>query len=172
MLTIIVIENVPLFLLLTALFTSTLVILRHPHAMQNKYYVLDTFMAYLLLFPVGINCVWTFIMNTFLANQVLSLIDWGPQPFQFEFAVANLSIGATAIIAFRETFEFRLAIIITAGIYLWGCAISHIKQILLSPFFNLEHVGSALYIDLIIPFVLFSLVFARFLATKPSSGGT
>lgn len=162
-----VILNVPLILLLLALLFGVLTVSRHiEKATPDKHFVYDTFIGYILLLPIGITSIWMFITNTWLAHEILGLYGWHAMPFQFEYAVANLAIGVTCFIAFRESFDFRVAAIIVSGIYLWGCAAGHIKQLLISPYFVLEQIGSLLFMELIVPFILFSLVFARLLDHK------
>lgn len=106
------------------------------------------------LFALGFTGVYTFIMHTFYAEWSAAAIGWTPSPFQFEVAVADLSMGILGIVSFRASYGFRLATVIASATMLWGDAIGHLYQMMMHENFAPGNAGSWFWLDIVIPLLL------------------
>lgn len=106
------------------------------------------------LFTLGVTSVYAFIMHAFFQDIASAAIGWSPSPFEYEVAMANLAIGVIAILSFNASYNFRLAVVIGATIWLWGDATGHIYQLIKNQNYSIGNVGSWFWMDLYIPLLL------------------
>jgi hypothetical protein len=113
---------------------------------------------------VGIVGIWSFIGHTVFADQVAQSIGWPPgNPFQTEVALTNLAFGILGLLSVKITGSFRLATIIGYSIFMAGAGIGHIYQLVVFNDIAPDNVGIPLYLDFIVPLILFILYY---LATR------
>ncbi len=125
----------------------------------NKALVIDTVLAYFILFTIGIGYLYNFIMHVFFAEFTAEFIGWAPSPFQLEVGFASLGFAITGILAFGCSFGFRAATIIGPAFFLWGAAGGHIYQMVIAGNFSPGNAGSVFISDLILPIIGFALLF-------------
>jgi hypothetical protein len=105
-------------------------------------------------FGLGVTGIFAFIMHGFYPQLAANNIGWHSNPFQYEVAIANLSFGLLGLLAVWAPFQFRLATVLGACIWLWGAAIGHIHQIILHHNMSMGNAGSWLWMDILIPLIL------------------
>lgn len=116
-------------------------------------------MAYILFFNVGLMGFIAFISHTFFANFTAEKIGWeGGNPFQYEIAAANLSLGVLGVLAFWLRGSFWIATVLGSSIFLLGAFVVHIIQFSkgnTAPF----NIGILIWAnDLILPILMLSLL--------------
>lgn len=88
---------------------------------------IETFLAYILLFNVGLMGLLGAYAHVFLGPETALSIGWEPgSPFQYEVGMANLSYGVLGIIAFWVRGRFWTACIIGWVVLFLGCFIGHV----------------------------------------------
>ena len=80
--------------------------------------------------------------------------------------MADLAIGATAVIAFWRDLNFKAAAVSAASIFLLGDAVGHVKQMLVAGNFAPGNAGVPFYIDIICPVLAVALLV---IAKRPSA---
>lgn len=128
---------------------------------MDKLAAIDTFIAYMLLLGLGLPSIQAFIMHTFFPSFTAEFIGWQTSPFQFEVAVADLAFGVGGILAWRANFGYRVAVMLMSSIFLLGCAVGHIKQMLIANNFAPGNAGSPLVYDILLPVILILLWLLR-----------
>lgn len=116
-------------------------------------------LLYLLAIAVGVGGLWGFIGHVFFADRVAAYIGW-PQgsPFQFEVGIANLAFGILGLLCIRIRGDFWTATIISSSTFLLGDAYGHIRDIIVNGNYAPGNAGAPLYLDVIIPVLLISLL--------------
>lgn len=109
---------------------------------------------WMAFFGLGFTGCFAFVMHAFFPLLTAVNIGWEFSPFQFEVALANLTLGVLGLLSFRASFGFRLATLIASMCILWGDALGHFYQKIV--FKNLVFIGTGswVYMDLIIPLIL------------------
>jgi len=118
----------------------------------------EIFYRWVALLPVGLTSIYGFIMHAFFPDYTAGVIGWANSPFQFEVAIANLSIGVIALISNRANYDFRLATVIACTCWFWGDACGHIYQMVAHHNFAPGNAGSWFYLDIIIPIILIACI--------------
>lgn len=95
---------------------------------------------------------------SFFPPPLARLIGWDVSPFQFEVGMADLAIGATAVIAFWRDLNFKAAAVCAASIFLLGDAVGHVKQMLIAGNFEPGNAGVPFYTDIICPVLAIALL--------------
>ncbi len=114
----------------------------------------ESLFCWTALLALGITGVYTFIMHAYFPSLSAAAIGWATSPFQYEVAVANLAVGVLGLLAFRASYDFRLATTVAASVWLWGDAIGHIYQMARFHNFSSGNAGSWFWIDVVLPIVL------------------
>lgn len=60
----------------------------------------ERYLAWILLLPIGVTGLWAGLFHIAFPAVAAADIGWQVSPFQFEVAMADLAIGATAIASF------------------------------------------------------------------------
>lgn len=114
----------------------------------------ENLFRWVVLLALGFTGIYTFIMHAFFPTVSAATIGWITSPFQYEVAMADLTIGILGILAFKASIGFRKATVIAAMILLWGDAIGHIRQMIIENNFSSGNAGSWFWMDIIIPLIL------------------
>ncbi|WP_147470750.1 DUF6790 family protein [Legionella jordanis] len=114
---------------------------------------------WLSLLALGFTSIYAFGMHAFFPAMTAHQIGWKTSPFQFEVAMANLAFGITAILAFKASFGFRLAMVIGSSCWLWGNALGHVAQMLIHDNYSIGNTGSWFWMDIIVPLLLIFCLF-------------
>jgi Family of unknown function (DUF6790) len=124
----------------------------------------EALLAYYVLFAVGLNYLYNFVMHAFYGEMVARFIGWADSPFQLEVAYASLGFAAVGFFAFKSTLPVRFAAILGPAFFEWGAAGGHIYQILTAHNFAPGNAGAVLYTDIFLPIIGFALLWLKWKA--------
>jgi hypothetical protein len=118
----------------------------------------EIYLTWAFVFIIGIGGIWAFIGHTLFAERVAESIGWAAgNPFQQEVAFANLSIGILGLLSARIAGSFRIATLLSYGIFMFGAAVVHMWQIVTAHNLSANNTGMILLVDLLMPVLLFCL---------------
>lgn len=121
---------------------------RPPHSFAI---VVEALFAYFLLFSIGFANLYNFVMHVFFGKQAAAFIGWDDSPFQTEVGFASLGMAVVGLLAFKGSFDLRLAAIVAPACFLWGAAGVHIYQMVTAHNFAPGNAGIIFYDDLLVP---------------------
>ncbi len=134
---------------------------------KTKNRIFEVFLLWFLVIMVGIGSIWAFIGHVFMSNMTAALIGWpAGNPFQLEVGVANLSFGILGVLCWKFRDNFWTASVIAISVFYLGAAYIHIVNIMQSGNMAPGNAGFALYIDILIPIILFALLIAHKMTTN------
>ncbi|WGJ13583.1 hypothetical protein QEV83_12880 [Methylocapsa sp. D3K7] len=145
-----VLQNLPALLFVVALLVAA--------ARRRHGPAAERFLSWVLLLPIGVTGLWAGAFHVFFPATAARLIGWDVSPFQFEVGMADLAIGATAVIAFWRDLNFKAAAVCAASIFLLGDAVGHVKQMLIAGNFEPGNAGVPFYTDIICPVLAIALL--------------
>ncbi len=115
----------------------------------------------LLVIALGYQMFFMGLLHVFFGKTMAGYIGWETgSPFQFEVGIAGMAIGALGILCTWFTGEFWLAAIIAASIFMWGCSLGHLRDMIRKKNYNPGSAGYVFYWDMLMPvamIVLYSL---------------
>jgi hypothetical protein len=113
-----------------------------------------------LVFLVGVPGIVGASGHILAADQVAESIGWPKgSPFQYEVGVANLSFGVLGIMCSWVKGDFWTATVVGYSVFLWGAAIGHVREMVTQKNFNPGNAGLVFYMDVLVPTVLYVLLF-------------
>jgi hypothetical protein len=139
-----VLGNLPAFLFVAALLIAAL---RPPRRWSTP----ERFLSWILLLPVGVTGLWAAVFHLVFPSVAAELIGWQTSPFQFEVGMADLAIGATAVVSFWCSLPFKAAAVCAASIFLLGDAVGHVQQMLQAANFAPGNAGVPFFMDVLCP---------------------
>ena len=74
--------------------------------------MVEALFSYFLLFSIGVSFFYNFVMHTFFGEMSAKFIGWENSPFQLEVGFASLGFAVVGFLAFRRSFDFRLAAVV------------------------------------------------------------
>lgn len=163
-----ILGNFTLTFLVVGLIASCLALLRAPKPL-TKPTVIEALFSYFLLFSVGFSFLYNFVLHTFLGKMSAHFIGWQDSPFQLEVGFASLGFAIVGFLAFRRSFDLRLAAVLGPAAFLLGAAGGHIYQMITTHNFAPGNAGIIFYTDIIIPLIGFAFLVAE---RKLRAGGT
>ena len=89
-------------------------------------------------------------------------IGWQDSPFQAEVGFASLGFAVVGFLAFRRSFEMRLAAVVGPAFFLLGAAGGHVYQMITAHNFAPGNAGVIFYTDILIPIIGFALLWLQF----------
>jgi hypothetical protein len=98
-----------------------------------------------------------------------SFIGWEDSPFQLEVGFASLGFAAIGFLAFRGSFDLRLAAIVGPACFLWGAAGGHVYQMITAHNFAPGNAGIIFYSDILVPIVGFIFLWLQHRSAPPGS---
>ena len=107
--------------------------------------VVEALFSYFLLFSIGLASLYNAIFHIFFGKLAASYIGWEDSPFQLEVGFASLGLAVVGIMAFKRSFDFRLAAIVGPACFLWGAAAGHIYQMITAHNFAPGNAGVIFY---------------------------
>lgn len=110
-----VLSNFGLFMFVLAV----VFIILHKLIVQSRVPSDEIVYRWMALFPLGVTGVYAFVMHAFYPAVADASIGWSPSPFEYEVAVADLSLGMIAILSFNASFGFRLAAVIANVVFFY-----------------------------------------------------
>ena len=112
----------------------------------------------LLEIGLGYQMVFFGIFHIFFGDKIAALIGWEKgSPFQYEVGLADLAMGVLGILCGYYTGLFWLATIIMTSIFLWGCVIGHLRDMIKNKNFNPGSSGFVFWWGLLMPIALIIL---------------
>jgi hypothetical protein len=115
--------------------------------------VVEALFSYFLLFSIGFSLFYNFVLHSFFGEMAAGFIGWKNSPFQAEVGFASLGYAVIGFLAFRRSFELRLAAVIGPSLFLVLAGIAHIRQIIIAHNYAPGNAGLFLYMDFVIPIV-------------------
>jgi hypothetical protein len=129
--------------------------------------VIEALFSYFLLFSIGLANVYNFVLHVFFGKMAATFIGWADSPFQLEVGFASLGMAAVGLLAFRGSFDMRLAAIVGPACFLWGAAAGHIYQMITAHNFAPGNAGVIFYSDILVPVVGFIFLWLQRRAAAP-----
>src|SRR5215471_5005915 len=90
----------------------------------------------------------------------------GQSPFQLEVGFASLGFAVVGLLAFRGSFDLRLAAIVGPACFLWGAAGVHVYQMITAHNFAPGNAGIIFYSDVLVPIVGFIFLWLQHRAAR------
>ena len=111
------------------------------------------------MITVGIGSVFFFIAHTVFADATAASIGWpAGNPFQYEVAVANLTIATLGILCYWIRGNFWVATVIAFSVQWLGAAVVHIREIVVAANYAPNNAGLTFYLDILMPLILIALL--------------
>jgi hypothetical protein len=121
---------------------------------------LDQLLTNALVIGLGCQLLGFAVGHLFKADAIAEHIGWKKgSPFQLEVGIADLAIGILGILCAWFSGGFRLATVIAATIWLWGCVAGHIRDMIRNRNFSPGSAGFVFYWGLLYPVFLIVLLF-------------
>ena len=155
-----VLGNFTLTFLVIGLIASGLALVRAPKPLTAPV-VVEALFAWFLLFSIGVSFFYNFVFHTFFGAFAASLIGWEDSPFQLEVGFASLGFAVVGFLAFRRSFDLRLAAVVGPALFLWGAAGGHVYQMITAHNFAPGNAGIIFYTDILIPLIGFLLLWLQ-----------
>jgi hypothetical protein len=126
---------------------------------RTKGRVAEIFLQWFLVVSVGLVSVVFFISHTVIADTTAASIGWpAGNPFQYEVAVANLTIGTLGILCYWIRENFWIATVIAFSVQWLGAAVVHIREIVVAANYAPNNAGLTFYLDILMPVMLIALL--------------
>ena len=117
--------------------------------------IVEALFSYFLLFSIGFSYLYNFVLHVFFGKLAASFIGWEDSPFQLEVGFASLGFAVVGLLAFRGSFDLRLAAIVGPACFLWGAAGGHVYQMITARNFAPGNAGIIFYSDILVPIIGF-----------------
>src|SRR5215510_9078725 len=92
--------------------------------------IVEALFSYFVLFSIGFSNLYNFVLHVFFGKLAAGFIGWEDSPFQLEVGFASLGFALVGLLAFRGSFDLRLAAIVGPAGFLWGAAGGHVYQMI------------------------------------------
>jgi hypothetical protein len=146
---------------------ASAIALWHAPRPRSAAVVVEALFAYFLLFSIGLANVYNFVLHVFFGKMAAGFIGWEDSPFQQEVGFASLGMGVVGLLAFRGSFDMRLASIVGPACFLWGAAGVHIYEMITAHNFAPGNAGVIFYSDILVPVVGFIFLWLQRRAAAP-----
>lgn len=134
---------------------------------KSQQFVLESLLQYLLPISIGVMGIVSFISHLFFSEETAKMIGWAAgNPFQYEVAAANLSIGIAGILCIYYKKGFWLATALISSIYLLFDAVVFVMYISMDAPGYCSWGFFRFFADFLIPLFLLcvALLYARHIA--------
>jgi hypothetical protein len=156
-----VLSNFTLSFLLIGLIASGVALMRARKPLTPAV-VVEALFAYFLLFSIGFGLLYNFVMHTFFGAMSARFIGWEDSPFRAEVGFASLGFAVVGFLAFRRSFDCRLAAVIGPALFLLGAAGGHLYQMSTAGNFAPGNAGAIFWTDILIPIIGFVLLWLQY----------
>jgi hypothetical protein len=134
---------------------ASAVALWHARPPRSAAVVVDALFSYFLLFSIGLANLYNFVLHVFFGKMTAGFIGWADSPFQREVGFASLGFAVVGLLAFKGSFDLRLAAILGPACFLWGAAGVHVYEMISAHNFAPGNAGVIFYSDILVPIVGF-----------------
>jgi hypothetical protein len=155
-----ILSNFTLTFLVIGLIASGITLLRAPKPLTAPI-VVEALFSYFMLFSIGVSFFYNFVMHTFFGEMSAKFIGWANSPFQLEVGFASLGFAVVGFLAFRGSFDLRLAAVVGPALFLLGAAGGHVYQMISAGNFAPGNAGIIFYADILIPALGFVLLWLQ-----------
>jgi uncharacterized protein DUF6790 len=118
---------------------------------RHRAAIVEALFCYFLLFSIGFANVYNFVLHVFFGEMSARFIGWENSPFQLEVGFASLGFAVLGFLAFKGSFDLRLAAVVGPACFLWGAAGGHVYQMIKAENFAPGNAGIIFYSDILIP---------------------
>lgn len=147
-----ILTNFTLTLLIIGLLAAGLALWRHPRPITREI-VVEKLFSYFLLFSIGVSFLYNFVMHTFFGEMAARIIGWADSPFQQEVGFASLGFAALGFLAWRGSYDLRLAAVVGPAFFTLGAAGVHVYEMITANNFAPGNAGVVFYTDILIPLI-------------------
>ena len=147
-----ILGNFTFTFLVIGLIASGVALLRAPKP-HTAALIVDALFSYFLLFSIGFGLLYNFVLHTFFGDMTAAYIGWKNSPFQAEVGFGSLGYAVVGFLAFRRSFDLRLAAVVGPALFFACAGIAHIRQIVIAHNYAPGNAGLFLYMDFVIPLV-------------------
>jgi hypothetical protein len=147
-----VLSNFTVTFLVIGLIASAVALARAPKPLTTPV-VVEALFAYFVLFSIGFSFFYNFIMHTFFGAMTARFIGWADSPFQTELGLASLGFAVVGFLAFRSSFDLRLAAVAGPALFTLGAAGVHVHDMITAGNFAPGNAGTIFYTDILIPII-------------------
>ena len=155
-----VLGNLTLTFLVAGLIASAVALVRAPRPLTAPA-IVEALIAYFLLFSIGVSMLYNFVLHVFFGEMTARLIGWEDSPFQVEVGFASLGFSVVGFLAFRRSFDLRLASVVGPALFLLGAAGGHLYQMITAHNFAPGNAGVIFYTDILLPIIGFVLLWLQ-----------
>jgi hypothetical protein len=134
---------------------ASAVALWHARPPRSAAVVVEALFSYFLLFSIGLANLYNFVLHVFFGKMAAGFIGWADSPFQREVGFASLGFAVVGLLAFKGSFDLRLAAILGPACFLWGAAGVHVYEMISAHNFAPGNAGIIFYSDILVPIVGF-----------------
>ena len=161
--------NFTLTCLVIGLIASGVALLRKPKPLTTPV-VVEALFSYFLLFSIGFSLLYNFVIHSFFGEMAAGFIGWANSPFQAEVGFASLGYSVVGFLAFRRSFDLRLAAVTGPSLFLLCAGFGHVYQIITTHNFAPGNAGVILYMDFLLPAIGFVLLWLQYRCEKRAGG--
>jgi hypothetical protein len=148
---------------------ASAVALWHARPPRGAAVIVETLFSYFLLFSIGLANFYNFVFHVFFGKTAADFIGWADSPFQLEVGFASLGMAAVGLLAFRGSFDMRLAAIVAPACFLWGAAGVHVYQMTAAHNFAPGNAGVIFYSDILVPVLGFIFLWMQRRTARPQT---
>lgn len=167
-------ENITLTLLALGLAASAASLWRTPRPWTAPV-VVEAILSYFLLGSIALSYLYNFVVHVFFGEMSARFIGWADSPFQREVGFASLGFSVVGFLAFRGSFDMRIAAVVGPACFLLGAAGGHILEIMRTGNLAPGNAGVILYTDILLPVIGLTLLALKHRyrprTTEPQDGG-
>ncbi len=112
----------------------------------------------LLEIGLGYQMLFFGIFHIFFGDKIAQFIGWEKgSPFQYEVGLADFGMGVLGIMCGYYSGSFWLATIVISSVFLWGCVIGHLRDMIKNKNFNPGSAGFIFWWGLLMPLAMIIL---------------
>lgn len=129
--------------------------------------VVDALLRWFLFFSIGVGFFYNFVMHIFFGEMAARFIGWQDSPFQAEVGFASLGFSLLGFLAFRRSFDMRLAAVVGPTAFLLGAAGGHVYQMISAGNFAPGNAGIIFWTDIGLPLFGLLLLYLQHRVGRP-----
>ena len=151
---------------------ASAIALWHARQPRSSAVIVEALFSYFLLFSIAIANFYNFVLHVFFGKMTAAFIGWEDSPFQLEVGFASLGFAAIGLLAFKGSFDMRLAAVAGPTCFLWGAAAGHVYQMIAAHNFAPGNAGVIFYSDILVPAVGFLFLWLQRRSAAPAKSRT
>lgn len=128
---------------------------------RNARNVIEIFLLYVLVFSIGIECLFGFYGHVFMGAAIAAQLGWpAGSGFQYEVGMMNLMFAVLGIMAIWFRGDFWLAVVVASAVAFFGCGVGHIRDLVLHGNLNPYNAGIGIWNQtIVVPLMLLVLLY-------------